>query len=150
MHLNCKNAISTLQMNNKIKHSGIVESVEEGCVCIRIVQSSACSACKVAAHCTASDSKEKMIEVSTSEASLYHKGDSVVVTADSAVGFRASFYGYLLPLILMVIALVGVLKATHSEGAAALSALGILIPYYVVLYLFRNKLKNKLSFSIES
>ncbi|MQO97027.1 SoxR reducing system RseC family protein, partial [Prevotella copri] len=38
-------------MNNKIKHSGIVESVEEGCVCIRIVQSSACSACKVAAHC---------------------------------------------------------------------------------------------------
>ena len=107
MHLNCKNAISTLQMNNKIKHSGIVESVEEGCVCIRIVQSSACSACKVAAHCTASESKEKMIEVSTSEASLYHKGDSVVVTADSAVGFRASFYGYLLPLILMVIALVG-------------------------------------------
>lgn len=103
MHLNCKNAISTLQMNNKIKHSGIVESVEEGCVCIRIVQSSACSACKVAAHCTASESKEKMIEVSTSEASLYHKGDSVVVTADSAVGFRASFYGYLLPLILMVI-----------------------------------------------
>ena len=96
-------------MNNKIKHSGIVESVEEGCVCIRIVQSSACSACKVAAHCTASESKEKMIEVSTSEASLYHKGDSVVVTADSAVGFRASFYGYLLPLILMVIALVGVL-----------------------------------------
>ena len=138
MHLNCKNAISTLQMNNKIKHSGIVESVEEGCVCIRIVQSSACSACKVAAHCTASESKEKMIEVSTSEASLYHKGDSVVVTAD------------LLPLILMVIALVGVLKATRSEGAAALSALGILIPYYVVLYLFRNKLKNKLSFSIES
>ena len=149
MHLNCKNAMSTLQMNNKIKHSGIVESVEEGCVCVRIVQSSACSACKVAAHCTASESKEKMIEV-PSEASLYHKGDSVVVTADSAVGFRASFYGYLLPLILMVIALVGVLKATHSEGAAALSALGILVPYYMVLYLFRNNLKNKLSFSIES
>ena len=60
------------------------------------------------------------------------------------------FYGYLLPLILMVIALVGVLKATHSEGAAALSALGVLVPYYVVLYLFRNKLKNKLSFSIET
>ena len=119
-------------------------------MCVRIVQSSACSACKVAAHCTASESKEKMIEVSTSDASLYHKGDSVVVTADSAVGFRASFYGYLLPLILMVIALVGVLKATHSEGAAALSALGVLIPYYVVLYLFRNKLKNKLSFSIET
>ena len=77
--------ISTLQMNNKIKQFWHRRSVEEGCVCIRIVQSSACSACKVAAHCTASESKEKMIEVSTSEASLYHKGDSVVVTADSAV-----------------------------------------------------------------
>ena len=88
--------------------------------------------------------KEKMIEVPTSEASLYRKGDSVVVTADSAVGFRASFYGYLLPLILMVIALVGVLKATHSEGAAALSALGILVPYYVVLYLFQKMILKPL------
>ncbi len=137
-------------MSNKIKHNGVVDGVEEGCVRVRILQSSACSACKVAAHCNASETKEKIIEVQVADADRYQRGDSVIVVADTAVGFRASLYGYLLPLILMVVSLVAVLKITQSEGYAAVSALGILIPYYIGLYLLRNKLRNKLSFSLES
>ena len=117
-------------MSNKIKHAGVVDGVEGECVRVRILQSSACSACKVAAHCNASETKEKIIDVMDADASHYQKGDQVMVVADTAVGFRASLYGYLLPLILMVVTLVGVLADTHSEGLAALSALGILIPYY--------------------
>lgn len=136
-------------MSNKIKHAGVVDGVEGECVRVRILQSSACSACKVAAHCNASETKEKIIDVMDADASHYQKGDQVMVVADTAVGFRASLYGYLLPLILMVVTLVGVLAATHSEGLAAVSALGILIPYYVLLFLMRNKLRNRLSFSLE-
>lgn len=136
-------------MSNKIKHAGVVDGVEGECVRVRILQSSACSACKVAAHCNASKTKEKIIDVMDADASHYQKGDQVMVVADTAVGFRASLYGYLLPLILMVVTLVGVLAATHSEGLAALSALGILIPYYVLLFLMRNKLRNRLSFTLE-
>ena len=136
-------------MSNKIKHNGVVDGVEESCVRVRILQSSACSACKVAAHCNASETKEKIIEVQVADAVKYQLGDSVVVVADTAVGFRASLYGYLLPLLLMVVVLVAVLKITQSEGYAAVSALGILIPYYIGLYLLRNKLQNKLSFSLE-
>ena len=136
-------------MSNKIKHNGVVDGVEENCVRVRILQSSACSACKMAAHCNASETKEKIIEVQVADAVKYQLGDSVVVVADTAVGFRASLYGYLLPLLLMVVALVAVLKITQSEGYAAVSALGILIPYYIGLSLLRNKLRNKLSFSLE-
>lgn len=136
-------------MSNKIKHAGVVDGVEGECVRVRILQSSACSACKVAAHCNASETKEKIIDVMDADASHYQKGDQVMVVADTAVGFRASLYGYLLPLILMVVTLVGVLAATHSEDLAALSALGILMPYYVLLFLMRNKLRNRLSFTLE-
>lgn len=136
-------------MSNKIKHAGVVDGVEGECVRVRILQSSACSACKVAAHCNASETKEKIIDVMDADASHYQKGDQVMAVADTAVGFRASLYGYLLPLILMVVTLVGVLAATHSEGLAALSALGILMPYYVLLFLMRNKLRNRLSFTLE-
>lgn len=136
-------------MSNKIKHAGVVDGVEGECVRVRILQSSACSACKVAAHCNASETKEKIIDVMDADASHYQKGDQVMVVADTAVGFRASLYGYLLPLILMVVTLVVVLAATHSEGLAALSALGILMPYYVLLFLMRNKLRNRLSFTLE-
>lgn len=136
-------------MSNKIKHAGVVDGVEGECVRVRILQSSACSACKVAAHCNASETKEKIIDVMDADASHYQKGDQVMVVADTAVGFRASLYGYLLPLILMVVTLVGVLAATHTEGLAAVSALGILMPYYVLLFLMRNKLRNRLSFTLE-
>lgn len=136
-------------MSNKIKHAGVVDGVEGECVRVRILQSSACSACKVAAHCNASETKEKIIDVMDADASHYQKGDQVMVVADTAVGFRASLYSYLLPLILMVVTLVGVLAATHSEGLAAVSALGILIPYYFLLFLMRNKLRNRLSFILE-
>ena len=98
-------------MSNKIKHAGVVDAVEEGCVRVRILQSSACSACKVAAHCNASETKEKLIEVMDAHASSFQKGDHVMVVADTAVGFRASLYGYRLPLILMVVTLVGVLNS---------------------------------------
>lgn len=136
-------------MSNKIKHAGVVDGVEGECVRVRILQSSACSACKVAAHCNASETKEKIIDVMDADASHYQKGDQVMVVADTAVGFRASLYGYLLPLVLMVVTLVAVLAASHSEGLAALSALGILMPYYVLLFLMRNKLRNRLSFTLE-
>ena len=136
-------------MSNKIKHSGIVDTVDGDCVKVRILQSSACSACKVAAHCNASETKEKVVEVFDTTAHSYHSGDSVVVVADASVGFRASFYGYLLPLVVMVATLVGMLAMTHSEGIAALSALGVLVPFYLILYVLRGKLKSRLSFEIE-
>ena len=84
---------------NKIKHTGIVDGVEGECVKVRILQASACSACKVAAHCNASEMKEKMVEIRMADAASYQKGDSVVVVADASVGYRASLYGYLLPLV---------------------------------------------------
>lgn len=136
-------------MSNKIKHSGIIDSIEEGCVKVRILQSSACSGCKVASHCNASETKEKLIEVPIHQPQTLHKGDHVTIVADSSVGFRASLYGYIFPLLLMVVTLISVLHTTQSEGKAALSALGILIPYYLILYLLRNELKRKLTFEIK-
>ena len=137
-----------LLMSNKIKHIGVVDGVEDGCVCVRILQSSACSGCKVASHCNAAETKEKIIEVMDVKASSYHVGDRVIVIADAAVGFRASLYAYLIPLALMVGTLVAVIAVSHSEGMAALLSLGVLIPYYIVLYLLREKLKNKLNFRV--
>ena len=75
-------------MSNKIKHSGVVDGVDGTTVRVRILQSSACRACKVASHCNASETKEKLVEVTTSDASQYHVGDSVRVLADTSVGWQ--------------------------------------------------------------
>ena len=82
-------------MDAKIKHHGVVESVEPGCVHVRIRQSDGCAACRVASHCHSAEAQDKIIDVGDSSG-RYHAGDSVVVLADRSVGFTAGLYAYVL------------------------------------------------------
>lgn len=136
-------------MSNKIKHSGVVEKIMDDCIQVRIVQTSACAACKVAGYCNASESKEKLIDVYHPDSHRLNVGDAVTVTASTQVAAHALLLGFGLPFVVMVTVLVVVLQTTGNEGRAALSGLLALVPYYAVLYLFRNRLRDKLSFSIE-
>ncbi len=136
-------------MSDKIKHSGVVENVMDGCVQVRIVQTSACAACKVAGYCNASESKEKIVDVYCANSTSYKTGQQVMVTASTKVAAKALLMGFGLPFVVLVVTLFVVLQATGDEGVAALSGLAALVPYYGLLYLFRDAIRDKLSFSIE-
>lgn len=136
-------------MSNKIKHSGVVENIMGDSVQVRIVQTSACAACKVAGYCNASESKEKLVDVYHADTRNLKVGDVVTVTASTQVAAQALLLGFGLPFVVLVAVLIVVLLITGNEGAAALSGLGALVPYYAVLFLFRNLIRDKLSFSIE-
>lgn len=136
-------------MSNKIKHSGVVENILGDSVQVRIVQTSACAACKVAGYCNASESKEKLVDVYHADTRHLKVGDVVTVTASTQVAAQALLLGFGLPFVVLVAVLIAVLLITDNEGAAALSGLAALVPYYAVLFLFRNRIRDKLSFSIE-
>ena len=136
-------------MRSNISHSGVVESVEDGCVHVRIVQTSACSACKVAGYCNASESKEKMVDVYTADTQRYSVGQAVTVMASRQVAAHALLLGFGLPFLVLVGVLVVVLQMTGNELWAVLAGLLSLAPYYLLLYFFRNQLRDKLSFWIE-
>ncbi len=137
------------KVHTKISHSGIIESIAEGCVKVRILQTSACAACKIAGHCNASESKEKIVEVFTDHTGGYALGQEVVVCASRDVANKALLLGFGVPFLLLVGVLVLVLRVTGNEGVAALSGLLALVPYYFVLYLFRSRIREQLSFYIE-
>ena len=136
-------------MSNKIKHSGVIENIMGDSVQVRIVQTSACAACKVAGYCNASESKEKLVDVYHADTRHLKVGDVVMVTASTQVAAHALLLGFGLPFVVLVAVLFAVLLITGNEGAAALSGLAALVPYYAVLFLFRNRIRDKLSFSIE-
>ena len=122
-------------MSNKIKHSGVIENILGDSVQVRIVQTSACAACKVAGYCNASESKEKLVDVYHADTRNLRVGDVVTVTASTQVAAQALLLGFGLPFVVLVAVLIAVLLITGNEGAAALSGLGALIPYYAVLFL---------------
>ena len=136
-------------MHTQISHSGIVESVAEGCVKVRILQTSACAACKVASHCNASDKKEKIVEVFCDDAASYQKGQEVRVTASKQVAANALLLGFGLPFLLLMLILIVTLKLSENEGVAAIAALASLVPYYLVLWLFKDRIRQRLAFALE-
>ena len=136
-------------MSEIITHAGVVDSVDGNRVRVRIVQTSACAACKVAGHCNAAESKEKLVDVFTAEASRWQVGDAVTVAASRQMATQALFLAFGLPLLIMLAVLLAVLSLTGREGLAALCGLGILLPYYAVLWCFRKRLQQRLAFWIE-
>ena len=131
-----------------IRHEGIVESIGAKSCLVRILQASACSSCSARQLCRSSESKEKVIEVKGHYPTL-QVGDNVTLIGSVRQGLRASVLAYIIPLIIMLIALfVG--TRLGGDGIGALAALLFLAIYYGILFLFRDKLDKHFSFKIET
>lgn len=136
------------KMSSKIKHQGVITEIDGRHVKVRIVQHSACSGCKIASHCHASEMKEKTIDVYT-DAEGFSAGQEVIVTASQSAVWRALVWGFVCPLVLLVGTLIAIRIATGNEAMAALCSIGVLLPYYTMVWLMRDKLSQVITFQIE-
>ena len=135
---------------NDISHEGTIIAIEKENLRVRIIQNSACASCKIAGHCQTSESKEKIIEVTTPDYADFAVGDKVNVTESVGVGAKAVVFGFILPLALMMAAIISAITAFDtSEGVAALAGIASLLPYYLVLYFLRGYMKNIMGFGID-
>lgn len=135
-------------MENKIKHVGVVESVNGGRIQVRIIQSSACASCKAAKQCHTSESKEKVVDI-YSDDTEYVIGQRVMVMASYKVGLVAVSLAMLVPLVLMTSILFFLTACGYDEITAAVVSLLSLIPYYIILFIFRNQINKRVTFTIE-
>lgn len=94
------------------------------------------------------DVREKEVEIGSFQGN-YVPGQEVSVVFRESLGFKALFYGYVLPFILVLCMLIVVFSVTNNEAVAGLSALGILLPYYATLYFFRQIFKKIFKFELE-
>ncbi len=132
-----------------ITHPGIVEKVTKDNVFVKILAMSACSSCHAKGMCSVSEIEEKVVEVRKDPARDFKEGQEVTVAMRKSQGGKAVFLGYIMPFLLMIGVLLMVLFLSGNEGIAGLSAILVLIPYYWLLYIYRNRLKSTFSFRIE-
>ena len=153
-----------------IKHDGVIIALnEDGTALVRIVQTSACAACKAKAMCASAESAEKEMTVvllgengnvktennsTQSYTTLhdstqsYHVGDTVEVMVQQKMGWKAVVLAYLLPFFVMlaVMFIGNAIWAVREEilGTVALCAMAL---YYLVLGMFKDKLQKEFSFT---
>ena len=137
-------------MAEVIRHDGVVDSIEGGCIHVRIVQSSACAACGAKSLCSAAESKEKIVDVYGANAEAYVVGQRVMVEGSATMGMKAVRLAFLFPLILLVGAVaLAMWLSGGNEAVAALSALLALTAYFLVLFACKKKLKSKFTCTIK-
>ena len=132
-----------------IKHDGIIIALnEDGTALVRIVQTSACSACKAKAMCASAESAEKEMTVVLLGDGQWAVGDTVEVMVQQKMGWKAVVLAYLLPFFVMLaVMFVGnAIWAVREEilGTVALCAMAL---YYLVLGMFKDKLQKEFSFT---
>lgn len=138
-------------MANRIKHLGIVENINGPCVQVRIQQTSACSSCSVKSHCNASETKEKLIDVYNRNHLRCQIGDRVWITGATSMGMKAVWLAFVLPFVILLLVLFVTMKLTgDNEAVSALAALAMLIPYYLIIYIYRKKLSRTFMFTLET
>lgn len=131
-----------------VSHRGVITEIDRDVIRVNIIAESACSACHAKGFCTAADQKEKVIEAPNRTPNSFRIGDNVEVTIKKSLGLKAVLYGYFLPFLVMIITLITTYDLTGNQGIAGISALIVLVPCYLVLYLVRDKLRSQFQFEV--
>ncbi|MBK8883522.1 MAG: SoxR reducing system RseC family protein [Bacteroidales bacterium] len=136
----------TLGHHTTFCHKGIVQKIENKSVLVVITAHSACSGCHAAEACTMTGKEEKIIEVK----GLYNvkPGDEVTIFMKQSNGYLAVLLAYVIPLVTILFSLIIFLTLKMPELTAGLLSLIMLIPYFTILYLFRNRINERFIFTL--
>ena len=131
-----------------IDHDGIIEHIEGDVAHVKINSESACAACHAKGVCGAADQEEKYLDIPL-EGVEYQRGETVRIQVARRLGFKAVALGYVYPFVLLMAVLIMLTVAGINELKAGMIALLSLLPYYLVLFLARNRIKKTFTFSIQ-
>lgn len=138
-------------MPSNIKHLGIVESINGSYLKVRIVQTSACSSCSVKGHCSAAESKEKLIDVYNKDGLDCQVGSQVTISGATSLGMKAVMWAFVFPFVVLLVSLFISMSVTGGdEAVSSLVSLCMLIPYYLILFLYRERFRRTFVFVLES
>lgn len=131
-----------------ISHEGIIKSVDVNSATVVLTSATACSGCHAESACGMSGSVKKEVTVT----GIYdvRPGAKVTVMMTQSQGSLALILAYVLPLVLFILCLAVLSHFISDELIAGLISLAILIPYYLLLSVFRRQLSNKFTFKIKT
>jgi sigma-E factor negative regulatory protein RseC len=133
---------------NIIEHKGKIDSIEGNRIKIHFLNISACASCHAKGVCTASDMENKEVEV-VDYSGNFNTGEEVRVLLQQSLGFKALLWGYVVPFLVVLTGLFVLSSLTNNEVIAGVGALSLLVPYYIALYLLKERIKKVFSFTIQ-
>ena len=133
---------------NEISHRGIITAMTPELTTVEIISVSACAECHAKGVCGMSESKMKEISVPTDPYSDRKVGDEVDVVLKKSMGLKAVWISYVIPLFILMILILSLSSVTVHEVYAGLGAIAGVVLYYLLIYIFRDRLSKDFVFYI--
>ena len=135
-------------MSRPIEHTGVVERIDGSKITVVVEQQSACVACHAKGLCSEQGSR-KVIEADSDNPELFSIGDTArVALRSNRMALQSVVWGYVLPFVVLIVALVVAKMLGATDGIAALATLLSVALYYVVLYALRHYFERNIKFTI--
>ncbi len=134
-------------MDELIRHTGVVLSVNGQTARVQIMQTSACSACKAQSMCMSSESKQKQLDAIIIDGPV-KAGDQVEVEVRERMAWKAVVIAYLLPFFVMLGVMAALDYATDwGEALVGTLSLSGIVVYYLILSCFKHRLQKQFTFT---
>ncbi|UOB17550.1 SoxR reducing system RseC family protein [Abyssalbus ytuae] len=128
-------------------HSGVISKIRGNSVIVSLKENVHCESCRAKGVCGVSDSGSKQIEVFNSNDS-FMLNENVNIILKKELGFKAVVWAYIIPFFLLFVVMI-ISSKYYEEWVAGLLALGVLIPYYFVLYFLKDSFRKVFNASIK-
>ncbi len=135
-------------MTKDVSHKGVIVGVTSDIVRVEIISQSACSSCHAAGLCSMSETTKKEVEVPVRSGEHFMLGDNVSVILEMSMGMKAVVLAYVVPLAILLMICISLSYASVGELVSGLLGLGGVAVWYLLLYLFRNRISRKYTFKI--
>ena len=136
-------------MENKISHEGIVTKINSDIIEVKIISKSACASCNIKTACNMSEMQEKTISIPAPKDKNLSIGQEVKISMGLGQANRAVIFAYVIPVVVLISMIFILSNLKIDEGINALISIGTLIPYYLILFLFKDKIKRKFEYEIQ-
>jgi sigma-E factor negative regulatory protein RseC len=130
-----------------IEQKGVIEEISKGMVKVSFMSVSACAECHARKACNLIDSENKHVLIPAEE-NTYSVGEIVRISMKRNLGLKAAVIAYVVPVFLLILTLLILTSLSMDELTAGLFTLLILAPYFILVYLFRDKMQKTFVFRL--
>lgn len=134
-----------------VTHEGIVESIGDTHILVRMLQHTACDTCRAKLLCTGTaESRDSVVEALLEHAEdkdRLEAGSPVMLQLEQSMAWISVALAFGAPLLVLLSTFFITLQSLESELLAGIAGLVVLLPYYFILGLNRHRLSRRVYFT---
>jgi len=135
-------------MEDHVSHPGVVVGINDKDIEIEILSSSMCGSCGIKSACGMSEMQEKRVTVPKPDDREFIVGQPVSIIMNASQGNKAALFAYFIPAFLLVAIIVILSNLNINEWIAAVAGIATAATYYIILYFFKDKLRDEFTYEI--